>query len=146
MGELIYTRRNQAFSKSLYARDRGISPTHLVETGTGLAIGAWGLGRSRMLGAALGRGVKAANEHNNLRALEALQRAQAAQGALARGTARGERQLRQIRAVDDAVRRVPARLRPEVAAAAGMLLVAQGHPVRRDRYTPVTIRVRGGAF
>jgi len=146
VGQLVYTRRNTAFSKSLYVRDRQTSPVRAVETGAGLALGAWGLGRSRMLGAALARGVKQARTKDSQFALEALQRAQAAQGVLARGTAPGERHLRQIKAIDDAVRRVPSSIRPEVAAAAGMLLVAQGHPVRRTSYHPVNIRIRSGAY
>lgn len=128
----------------LYVRDRQTSPVHVLETGAGLAVGAWGLGRSRMLGAALARGVKAARAKDSQYAVEALQRAQAMQGVLARTTAPGERHLRSIQAVDNAVRRVPASLRPEVAAAAGMLLVAQGHPMRRDTFHPVNIRIRGG--
>lgn len=128
----------------LYVRDRQVSVVHAAETGAGLAVGAWGLGHSKMLGRALARGVKQAESKQNGYAVEALQRAQAAQGLLARHTARGERQLRQIRAVDEAVQRVPAAIRPEVATAAGMLLVAQGHPVRRDTYHPVNLRVRGG--
>lgn len=145
-GELRYTRRNEAFGKALYARDRNVSAPRVLATGAGLGLTAWGVGRSAMVGRALGRGIKAAQGAQNQRAIDALQRAQALQGILAHGTAGGERRLRQIKAVDDAVRRVPASMRPEVAAAAGMLLVGQGHPVRRDRYTPVTIRVRGGAY
>lgn len=146
MGELRYTRRNQPFSKSLYARDRHTSPVRGAETLAGGALAAWGLGRSRMIGTALARGVKQARSTQNPYALEALQRAQAAQGVLARLTAPGERRLRQIQQVDQAVQRVPSSIRPEVAAAAGMLLVSHGHPVRRDSYTPVNIRLRGGAF
>ena len=145
-GQLQYTSRNAAFGKSLYARDRQVSGTRVLATGAGLGLTAWGVGRSGMVGRALARGIRSAEGAQNAHAVEALQRAQAVQGVLARGTAGGERRLRQIRAVDEAVRRVPASVRPEVAAAAGILLVGQAHPVRRDRYTPVTIRVRAGAF
>jgi len=128
--------------KKLYVRDQQTSMTHLLGAGAGLALGAWGFGRSRMVGAALGRGIKVAQGHQNPYAIQALQAAQSLQGVLARGTAPGERALRQIRAVDQAVSRVPSALRPEIALAAGTLLVGHSRPIRRESYHPVNVRVR----
>lgn len=125
-------------SKALYVHEQRVSPTRVLEAGAGLAIGAWGVGRSRMVGRALGHGLKAAGTRGNDRAVYALQAAQAAQGVLRRGTAPGERALRQIQQVDRAVSAVPASLRPEVATAAGLLLTGNAMPLRRERYTPVS--------
>lgn len=123
--------------KSLYQREDRLSVLRTGELAAGLTIGAIGLGRSRMVGAALGRGIKAAQGKNNARVVEALQLAQAAQGSLARGTALPERTLRQIKRVDYAVQMVPASLRPEVAIAAGALLAGHSLPVRRTSYHSV---------
>lgn len=133
---------SKADVSKLYVRDQETSLPHLIGAGAGLALGAWGFGRSRMVGAALGRGIKMAQGHQNHTAVAALQQAQALQGILARGTAPGERALRQIRSVDQAVSRVPAALRPEIALAAGTLLVGHSRPIRRESYHPVNIRVR----
>lgn len=141
------TGKKQVVGKSLYVRDRQTSMTGLATTGAGLALGAWGLGRSGMIGRALSMGVKQATRRQNPYALTALQTAQAAQGVLRHGTAPGERALRQIRAVDRAVSRVPSAIRPEIALAAGTLLVGHSRPIRRDTYHPVNIRVRtAGGF
>jgi len=128
--------------EKLYVRDQQTSMTHLLGAAAGLGLGAWGFGRSRMVGAALGRGIKVAQGHQNPYAIQALQAAQSLQGVLARGTAPGERALRQIRAVDQAVSRVPSALRPEIALAAGTLLVGHSRPIRRESYHPVNVRVR----
>lgn len=98
-----------------------------------------------MLGRALARGVKQATHTGNANALTALQLAQASQGVLRRGTAPAERHIRQIQRLDQAINRVPAGLRPEIAAAAGILLAGHSQPMFRDRYRPVgmTGRVRG---
>lgn len=95
-----------------------------------------------MLGAALGRGVKMATARGNNQALQALRMAQATQGILRRGTAPGERAVRQVRALNQAIERVPRAIRPEVASAAGILLVANAHPVNRTSYRPVSTNVQ----
>jgi hypothetical protein len=130
--------RRAAVGKALYAREERVSPVRAVEMAGGLALGAWGAGRSKMVGAALARGVKMANTRGADRALYALKTAQVAQGSLKRGTAPGERALRQIQAVDRAVRAVPRPLRGDVATAAGLLLAGNATPVRRQSYTPVS--------
>lgn len=135
----------QEVGKALYARERRPSAVRVLETSAGLGLAAWGLGRSPMLGRALARGVKQAGRSGNANALSALQLAQASQGVLRRGTMPAERHIRQIQRLDQAINRVPASARPEIAAAAGILLTGHAHPVFRDNYRPVgmTGRVRG---
>lgn len=128
--------------EKLYVRDQRTQPSHLIGAAAGLGLAAWGLGRSGIAGRALTRGVRAARAGNNGYAIEALQRAQAAQGVLRHATAPGERALRNIAAVDQAVNRVPAALRPEIAAAAGALLVGRSLPLRENTYHPVNINIR----
>jgi hypothetical protein len=130
--------RRRNVRKALYAREERVSPVRAVEMAAGLGLGAWGAGRSKMLGAALARGVKMANTRGADRALYALKTAQVAQGSLKRGTAPGERALRQIQAVDRAVSAVPRPLRGDVALAAGLLLAGNATPVRRQSYRPVS--------
>jgi hypothetical protein len=141
---LHHARSKSTLGKALYQQERRTSPVRTLQTGAGLALAGWGLGHSGMLGAALARGVKAANQAGHDRALYALKTAQVAQGSLRRGTAPGERALRRIRAVDQAVRAVPAPLRPEIAAASGILLAARAQPMQNTSYRPVstTYRVR----
>jgi F0F1-type ATP synthase membrane subunit c/vacuolar-type H+-ATPase subunit K len=136
--------RNRVFAKSLYSRDRHTSGTRLLRTGAGLALGAWGISHSPMVGNALARGVRAASEHQSQAAIDAMQVARSAYGAMARGTARGERQVRQIQAVNRSVDKVPVAIRPAVATSAGMLLLGGAFPVRRTSYHPVNIRIRTG--
>ena len=132
----------QKVEKGLYSRESRPSVLRATEFGVGAGIAAWGLGRSPMLGAALGRGVKMATARGNNQALQALRMAQATQGILRRGTAPGERAVRQVRALNQAIERVPRAIRPEVASAAGILLVANAHPVNRTSYRPVSTNVQ----
>ena len=131
-------RQDRHVGKALYQRERRVSPLRAAEFGAGAALGAWGLGRSRMVGRALGRGIRMAEGKNNAQAVRAIQLAQAAQGALARGTAPGERRLRQVRQINAAVNRVPAGIRPEVAATVGALLAGNSMPIRQTHYRQVT--------
>jgi hypothetical protein len=124
-------------SKALYQRDSRVSLVRGAEFAVGAGLLASGAGRSRMIGTALGRGVRIAQKENNHLAVEALQRAQAAQGVLRRGVQPTERQVRQIQAVDQAVRRVPRHLRPAVAMGAGALLMGNATPIRTTTYRPV---------
>lgn len=138
--------RREPVSK-LYVKDSKTSPMHVLGLGFGAAVGAWGFGRSGMLGAALGHGIKNATRSGNHNAFAALQSAQAAQGVLRRGTAPGEHAMRQIKSVDRLINRVPAAMRPEIALAAGTLLVGNNaRNIRRDTYHPVNIRIRTGGF
>jgi hypothetical protein len=138
-GALAGHKLNQdVYAKALYAREDRVSPLRAVELAAGIGLGAWGLGRSRMLGAALAHGVKMANARGADQALYALKTAQVAQGTLKRGTAPGELAMRRIQAVDAAVERVPGTLRGDVATAAGLLLAGNAHPISRERYTPVS--------
>ena len=130
--------RKQHVGKALYQREERISPIRATGFLAGGALAAWGGGRSKMIGSALGRGVKMASSRDNHRAVQALQMAQSFQGILARGTAPGERALRQVQLVDHAVRAVPQRIRPEVALSAGLLLAGRSVPVRREHYKPVS--------
>lgn len=130
-------RMPQPVSKVLYQRDQRVSPLRALELAAGIGLGAWGAGRSRMVGAALGHGLKAATSANNARAVEALRLAQAAQGALRRGTAPGERTLRQIQQVNRAVQAVPRPLRGEIGLAAGLLLAGNSMPLRHTTYKPL---------
>ena len=130
--------RHQSFTKALYAQESRPSLLRYAGMGIGGGLAAWGLGRSGMLGAALGRGVKAANVRGNTNALEALRMAQATQGLLARHTAPGERQLRQIRALNTAINRVPSAMRPEIAAASGIYLMGSSTPLNRTSYRQVS--------
>ena len=123
--------------KGLYQQETRPSMLNYTKLGVGSALAAWGLGRSGMLGAALGRGVKMATARGNTNALDALRMAQATQGLLARSTAPGERGLRQIRSLNTAINRVPARLRPEIAAASGIYLMGSSHPLNRSHYRQV---------
>ena len=129
----------------LYVKDHETSLTGLVGTGAGVALGAWGLGRSGMLGRALGHGINNAARGGNHNAFAVLQSAQAAQGVLRRGTAPGEHAMRQIRSIDRLIERVPAAIHPEIALAAGTLLVGNSS-IRRDTYHPVNIKIRTGGF
>lgn len=128
--------------RKLYVQDTKASPVRLLESAAGVGLAAWGLGRSPMVGRALGRGLKMARNSNNAYAVEALQRAQSAQGVLGRATAPGERALRSVRAVDQAINRVPRALRPDIALAAGTLLVGHAAPIRQRSYHPVRINIR----
>lgn len=136
--------RKKNIAKALYQRDERLSLTRTAQLGAGLGLLAWGTGRSRMVGTALARGIKAAQGKDNAQVINALQLAQAAQGALARGTRPAERSLRQIQRVDAAVRAVPGAIRPEVAVAAGALLAGHSMPVRRTTYRPVSSPVHRG--
>jgi len=124
-------------SKALYQRESRVSLARGAEFAAGAALLASGAGRSRMIGQALGRGVKLASERDNGLAVDALQRAMAARGTMRRGIAPTERQLRQIQAVDRAVRAVPSPMRPGVAMSAGALLMGNATPVRTTTYRPV---------
>lgn len=128
-------------SKALYSQESKPSLLRYAGMGIGGGLTAWGLGRSGMLGSALGRGVKAATARGNTNALEALRLAQATQGLLRRGTAPGERGIRQIRALNTAINRVPASIRPEIAAASGIYLMGSSHPVNRTSYRQVSTDV-----
>jgi len=132
--------------KALFYQERRTSPVRTLETGAAIGIGAWGLGRSRMLGAALKRGVKASQRRDDAAAIRALQLAQSAQGVLRRGTAPGERAVRQVQAVNAAVLAVPAPLRGDVATAAGILLAGHAHPIRRTSYRQVSTPVAYRSF
>ena len=147
-GSAVGHSRSSKVAKTLYQREERLSPVRAGGYAAGAALGAWGLGRSGAVGRALGRGMRMAASKDNTRAVEALQLAMAAQGALARGTAPGERALRQIRRVDAAVRAVPAPMRPEVAMAAGALLAGSSSPVHRTTYRPVSrpVTVRGASW
>lgn len=134
----------QKVSKALYQREERLSPLRVAQFGAGAGLAAWGLGRSRFLGAALARGVKAAQGKNNAQALEALQLAQAARGALRRGTTPAEHSLRQIRRVNTAINAVPAPFRPEIASAAGLLLAGHALPLHTTRYRQVSSPVGYG--
>ena len=134
--------RKSIVDKSLYSREDRPSLIRGLEMGAGLGVTAWGLGRSRMLGAALGRGVKAASGRGNTRAMYALQQAQILQGSLRHGTAPGERTVRRIRALNVAINAVPNAIRPEVAGVAGMMLVSNAHPVTRTQYRPVSTNLQ----
>lgn len=125
-------------AKALYQRDSRISLVRGAEFAVGAGLLASGAGRSRMIGTALGRGVRIAQSADNRRAIDALQMAQAAQGVLRRGVAPSERHLRQVQAVDRAVRAVPSSMRPNVAMAAGALLMGNATPIRSTTYRPVT--------
>ena len=125
-------------AKALYSQESRPSLLHYAGMGIGGGLAAWGLGRSGMLGSALGRGVKAATARGNTNALEALRMAQATQGLLARGTAPGERGVRQIRALNTAINRVPAAMRPEIAAASGIYLMGNSAPLNRTSYRQVS--------
>lgn len=131
----------QNVGKSLYRKDEHVSILRAGTTAAGLGLAGWGLTRSPMVGRALASGIKQAQTHQNPYALEALRRATVAAGVVHRGTGIAERNLRQVRAVDQAVQRVPASIRADVAAAAGILLVSESHPIRRQRYEPVRVRI-----
>lgn len=131
--------KKQSVSKALYIKDERPSILRTAEMGVGLGLAAWGLGRSGMVGRALARGIRYSAGRDDASAVRALQLAQAAQGSLRRGTAPGERQLRRVKAINDAINQVPRSIRPEVATAAGVLLAANAHPVRRQSYRPVGI-------
>lgn len=126
----------------LYVKDERTSIPHLAGFGIGAALLAGGIGRSGMVGRALSHGIRSATHMDNGFAVQALQRAQMAQGVLRRATAPGEHAMRQIRAVDQAVNRVPAAIRPEIAMAAGALLINRSTPLRSSTYHPVNIRIR----
>lgn len=134
----LAAQRRANMAKALYQHEQHLSPTRTALAAGGVGLAAWGLGRSGMVGRALGNGIRLARANESHRAVEALQLAQAAQGVLRRATAPGERALRQVQAVDRAVRAVPAPIRPEVATAAGLLLAGEAMPVRRERYKPVS--------
>ncbi|HEY5787494.1 MAG TPA: hypothetical protein VIT65_22240 [Microlunatus sp.] len=138
--------QNKKVAKALYAREERLSPLRVLQLGAGAGLAAWGLGRSPVLGAALARGLKIATGKNNRDAMTALQYAMAAQGALRRGTAPAEHSLRQVRRINDAINRVPAALRPELAATAGLLLAGHAGPVHTTSYRPVSMTVRPRAY
>ncbi len=125
-------------SKVLYERDSRVSILRAGELALGVGLLGSGAGRSKMVGRALGHGIKMASTRDNERVVEALQRAQAARGTIRAGLQPTERQIRQIQAVDRAVRAVPASIRPEVAMGAGALLVGNATPVRRTTYRPAS--------
>lgn len=129
-------------SKALYRRDDKTSALRVGGAAAGLAVGAWGLGRSKMVGRALGIGSKFASFNGNPQAARALDLALATQGALRRGTAPAGTLGRRIQRVNAAVEAVPPSLRPTVAMTAGAVLFDQSTPVRRTTYTPATPRVR----
>jgi hypothetical protein len=138
-GLLLARPHRQTKSAALYERDKQTSPIRLTGTLAGLGLAGWGAPRLRMLGPALARGVKAAEAHDSAAAAEALRRAEQAAGALRAGTGHAEARMRQLSYVDAAVNKVPRSIRPEVATAAGVILIAQSHPVRRTSYRPVTM-------
>lgn len=131
--------KKEKVHKALYVRERKPSLLRAAETGVGLGLAAWGLGRSGMVGRALARGVRFSQNRNDVSAVYALQLAQAAQGILRSGTAPAERNVRRIRAINQAINAVPRPIRPEVATAAGALLASHGHPIRRDSYRQVGV-------
>jgi len=141
---IVYERTNRVFSKSLYTRERSTSGVKLLEAGVGAGLAGWGLSHSPMLGAALARGLKQASGKDSRAAVEAIQLAQSAYGSAARMSGRGERAVRQIKRVDQAVSAVPAPMRPAVATAAGLLLLGDSRGIRRNSYHPVNIRIRTG--
>ena len=143
LGGARAARRREVGKALLYERDKNTSLLRAAGTTAGLGLAAWGLPRHKFLGPALARGVKAATKHESAAALEALQLAERAAGTLRGVTGQAERRLRTIAHVDAAINRVPRAIRPEVATAAGLILVGHSHPVRRERYTPVIV---GGGY
>lgn len=135
-------------SKAVYTREDRLSPLRVAEFGAGAALTAWGVGRSPMIGRALGHGIKTAMNRGNEKALYALMTAQGARGALKLGTRPGERALRRIAAVNAAIERVPPNLRPEIATAAGVLMAGNAIPTSRTHYSqvsrPLPVRYVGG--
>ena len=121
--------------KSVYMREEHLSPLKVAELGAGAGLAAWGIGRSPMIGRALGHGMKRAMAGGNEKAIYALMTARGARGALRMGTAPGERALRQVKAVDAAINKVPVHLRPEIATAAGLLMAGHSLPATNRHYT-----------
>lgn len=130
--------RKQPVGKALYAREDRVSPIRAVELAAGGTLVAYGLGHSGVVGRAIGRGIKIAQRNGNEEVAEALLRAQAARGSIRAGMAPGEAALRRIKAVDDAIRKVPRPLRAEAALVAGGIIGSHAMPVRRTHYTPVS--------
>jgi hypothetical protein len=140
-----YEATNRVFSKSMYVRDtNGFRRPRTLEAGAGLGLLGYGATQSPHVGAALARGINQAKKGQSQAGIDALQRAQSAYGAMSLGMARGERAARQIKSVDQAITKVPAHLRPAIAAAAGLLLLGHARPARKYSYHPVNIKIRTG--
>jgi hypothetical protein len=127
--------------KALFVQQRQHTGRRILTAGAGLGLVGFGLGRSPMLGRALGLGLKRATSKDARTTADAIRLAQSAYGALARGTARGERQMRQVRAVNAAVNKVPAAIRPAVATTTGMLLLGHARNQGRSGYSPVNLKI-----
>lgn len=118
--------------------DKHRAPIKTAEMLAGIGLLAHGGSRLKMWGPAAAKGVKLADKHGAGKEARAALELAAAFGAKTRDvTGRGETQLRRIRTLDNAVRSVPASVRPEIATAAGALLAAHAHPTTKERFTPL---------
>lgn len=140
-GMAIAHGRREPVRKALYQREERTSPTRALGFLAGGTLAAYGFGHSKMVGSAIARGVKMAQRGEYDGVAEAMQRANAARGSLRAGMAPGEAAIRRVKALNDAIERVPRAVRPEVALVAGTMLAGHATPVRRTHYRPVSTPV-----
>src|SRR5690606_11414999 len=85
--------------KALYRREEQLSPSRALGALAGGALAMYGLGHSRMVGRAIARGVKMAQNGQYNAVADALRRADAARGSIRAGMAPGEAAIRRVQAM-----------------------------------------------
>jgi hypothetical protein len=126
--------------KAMYGvQERKVEPSRVVEAAAGGALAAYGLSRLKMVGSLARYGARVAERNGaNSRQVE---RVMSAASAVGRGTkattGAGEKQLRRIKVLNNAIEQVPLALRPAVATTAGIMLVQHARPVHQNRFTPM---------
>lgn len=118
-------------------RERTLSVPRTTEALAGGALAAYGVSRMR-LGGMASYGARLAGKHGGGKeADEALALARELRDSVRRQTGKGEKQLRKVAALDRAIERVPANLRPAVATSVGAVLVSNARPVHNERFRPL---------
>lgn len=122
--------------KAAYERRSRVNPVRATEFAAGAGLLAAGVGRSGIVGRSVARGAKHARANNSPRVAEALDRAASVSRSVSHGVV-SDQDLRQIKMVEQALRRVPEGVRGDVATIAGALLVANSIPVAQNEYRQI---------
>lgn len=131
--------RKVTAAKAMYGvQEAKTEPSRVLEAGVGGGLALYGLSRMKMVGSLARYGARIAER--NGASPKQVDRVLSAAAAVGRGTkattGAGEKQLRRVKALNNAIEQVPLALRPAVATTAGIMLVQHARPVRQEHFTP----------
>lgn len=124
---------NTHVSKAFFTREGDVSASRTLQAGAGLGLAAWGIRRSPMIGPALARGVRMTMGSDGERVAQAIEAATVLRNRGRFGRVPTARDMRHIQHLNDTLDRVNRSHRPQVAAAAGLLLAGSAFPLRVRR-------------